>query len=191
MRQRPLARRGAVDQRDNHRTDKSTITLRQTTYIKKVLSRLKMLDGRPVSISMVPGIGNTLEPSKDQADAETITWYQPVVGSLMWPAIHTRPDISYAVGVLRRYCSNPSPLHCKYLQHTMRYLVGTLDLGLVFRKNSDNDLIGYSDSDYAGTKDGRRSTGVYAFMLTGAPILIILNSNQPSQCLPVKPSTWL
>lgn len=150
--------------------DKSTITLRQTTYIKKVLSRFNMLDSRPVSTPMEPGIGNTLTPSEDQADKETITWYQSVVGSLMWPAIHTRPDIAYAVGVLSRYCSNPSSLHCKYLQRIMRYLAGTLDVGLVFRRNTQDDIVGYSDSDYAGTKDGRRSTGAYVFMLAGAPI---------------------
>lgn len=150
--------------------DKSTIILRQTMYIKKVLSQFNMLDSQPVSTPMEPGIGNTLIPSEDQADKKTITWYQLVVGSLMWPAIHTRPDIAYAVGVLSRYCSNPSPLHCKYLQRIMRYLTGTLDVGLVFRRNTQDDIVGYSDSDYAGTKDRRRSTGAYVFMLTGALI---------------------
>lgn len=119
---------------------------------------------------MEPGAGNTLMPSEDQADKETISWYQSVVGSLMWPAIHTRPDIAYAVGVLSRYCSNPGPFHCKYLQRVIRYLLGTLDVGLVFRKDTEDDIVGYSDSDYAGTKDGRKSTGAYTFMLVGALI---------------------
>lgn len=109
-------------------------------------------------------------PSEDQADKETISWYQSVVGSLMWPAIHTRPDIAYAVGVLSRYCSNPGPFHCKYLQRVMRYLLGTLDIGLVFRKDTEDDIVGNSDSDYAGTKDERKSTGAYTFMLVGALI---------------------
>ncbi len=150
--------------------DKSIITLRQSTYLKKVLGRFNMLHSRPISTPMDPGTGNTLKPSEDQADKETITWYQSVVGSLMWPAIHTRPDIAYAVGVLSRYCSNPSPLHCKYLQRVMRYLAGTLDIGLVFRRDTEDDIVGYSDADYAGTKDGRRSTGAYTIMLAGAPI---------------------
>ena len=80
---------------------------------------------------MDSGIRNTLKPSEDQADKKTITWYKSVVGSLMWPAIYIRPDISYAVGVLSRYCSNPSLFYCKYLQRVMCYLVGTLDVGLV------------------------------------------------------------
>ena len=49
----------------------------------------------------------------------------------------------------------------------MRYLAGTLDLALVFRRDTEDDVVGYSDSDYAGTKDGRRSTGAYTFLLAG------------------------
>ena len=85
-------------------------------------------------------------------------------------SMHTRPDIAYAVGVLSRYCSNPGPLHCKYLQRIMRYISSTLNTGLVFRKDTEDDIVGYSDSDYAGTKDGRKSTGAYTFLLAGAPI---------------------
>ena len=152
-------------------TDRTTVSLRQTTYLKKVLSRFNMLDSRPISTPMDQGAGNTLMPSEDQADKDTITWYQSVVGSLMWPAMHTRPDIAYSVGVLSRYCSNPSPLHCKYLQRIMRYVAGTLDLGLVFKRHdTEDDIVGYSDADYAGTKDGRRSTGAYTFLLAGGPI---------------------
>lgn len=88
----------------------------------------------------------------------------------MWPAMYTRSDIAYSVRVLSRYCSNPSPLHCKYFQQIMRYLTGTLDLAFVFKQDTKNDLVRYSDSDYAGTKDGKRSTGAYTFMLAGGPI---------------------
>ena len=52
----------------------------------------------------------------------------------------------------------------------MRYISSTLNAGLVFRKDTEDDIVGYSDSDYAGTKDGRKSTGAYTFLLAGAPI---------------------
>ena len=129
-----------------------------------------MIDCRPISTPMDPGAGNTLMPSEDQADKKTITWYQSVVGLLMWPAMHTRPDIAYAVGVLSRYCLNPGPLYCKYLQRIMRYISSTLNEGLVFRRDTEDDIVGNSDSDYAGTKDGRKSTGAYTFLLAVAPI---------------------
>lgn len=151
-------------------SDKSEITLRQTTYLKKVLERFHLQDCKPVSTPMEPGIGNLLLPSEEQADKETIKWYQSIVGSLMWPAIHTRPDLAYSVGVLSRYCSNPGKLHCNLLQRVLRYVAGTLNLGLVFRKDSEDDIVGYSDSDYAGLIDGRKSTGAYVFMFAGGPI---------------------
>ena len=150
--------------------DRSTIALRQTTYLKKTLERFNMANCKPISTPMEPGIGNILMPSEDQADKETISWYQSLVGSLMWPAMHTRPNIAYAMGVLSRYCSNPGADHCSHLQRVLRYISGTLTRGLIFRRDSDEDITGYSDSDFAGLKDGRRSTGGYVFMLAGAPI---------------------
>ncbi len=95
-----------------------------------------MQDCRPISTPMEPGMGNLLLPSTKEADKKIVTWYQSVVGSLMWSAIHTRPDLAYSVGVLSRYCSNPGKLYCDLIQRVLRYVAGTLDLGLVFQKDS-------------------------------------------------------
>ncbi len=51
-----------------------------------------------------------------------------------------------------------------------RYLAGTLELGITFKSNVTDELVGYTDSDWAGLKDGRRSTGGYAFLLSGGPV---------------------
>ena len=99
-----------------------------------------------------------------------IKWYQSAIGSLMWPAVHTRPDISYSVGVLSRYCANPGPIHCNLVYQIFRYLAGTLELGINFRSDSADELVGYTDSGWAGLKDGRRSTGGYTFLLSGGPV---------------------
>ncbi len=77
----------------------------------KILKRFQMSDCKPVSIPMNQGVANSL-PSESQADKVTIMWYQSAIGSLMWPVVHARPDISYSVGVLSRYCTNPGPIHC-------------------------------------------------------------------------------
>ncbi len=146
------------------------ISLRQTTYIKKILERFQMTDCKPSSIAMNPGVANSLLPSEHQADRTTIKWYQSAIGSLMWPAVHTRPDISYSVGVLSRYCANPGPIYCNLEMQIFRYLAGTLELGITFKSNITDELIGYTDSDWAGLKDGRRSTGGYAFLFSGGPV---------------------
>ena len=146
------------------------ISLRQTTYLKKILERFQMADCKPASVPMNPGVANSLLPSDQQADRATIKWYQSAIGSLMWPAVHTPPDISYSVGVFSRYCANPGPIHCNLVVQIFWYLAGTLELGITFRSDIADELIGYTDSDWAGLKDGRRSTGGYAFLLSGGPV---------------------
>ncbi len=88
----------------------------------------------------------------------------------MWPAVHIHPDIAYSVGVLIRYCSNPGPMHCNLVILIFRYLSRTLDLGITFTSDSEDELVGYTDSDYAGLIDGRKSTGGYIFMLSVGPL---------------------
>ncbi len=146
------------------------ISLRQTVYLKKMLERFQMTDCKPVSVPMNPGVANGLFPSDQQADRATIEWYQSAIGSLLWPAVHTRPDISYSVGVLSRYYANPGSTNCNLLIQIFRYLAGTLELGITFKSDSTDGLVGYTDSDWAGLKDGRRSTGRYTFLLSGGPV---------------------
>ena len=150
--------------------EKSEITFSQIAYLNKVLNRFNMQDCRPVSTPMEPGTGNLLFPSDQQADKETIIWYQSVIGFLMWAAIYIRPDLAYSVGVISRYCSNLEKFHCDLLQHILKYVAGSLLLGIVFRKHSDDELIGYSHSDFAGLVYGQKSTGAYNFLFAGAPI---------------------
>ena len=59
-----------------------------------------MTDCKPVSVSMNPSVANPLSPSDQQADQAIIQWYESAIGYLILPAIYTRPDISYSVGVL-------------------------------------------------------------------------------------------
>ena len=90
----------------------------------------------------------------------------------MWPAVHSRPDLAQAVGVLSRYCSNPGPIHVALVKQVLRYVSGTLNKGLVFDGSADtpNDVVGYTDADFAGTKTGRKFTSGYVFLLAGAAI---------------------
>lgn len=75
------------------------ITLYKNTYFKKIFDRFKMTDYKPVSIPMNPGIGNLLLLYNRNINKETIKWYQSAIGSFIWPAIYTRLDIAYIVGV--------------------------------------------------------------------------------------------
>ena len=96
--------------------------------------------------------------------------YASTVGSLMYAQTCTRLDISFAVGMLGRYQSNPGLDHWKVAKKVMRYLQGTKDYMLTFKRSDNLEVIGYSDSDFVGCVDSRKSTFGYLFMLAGGAI---------------------
>ena len=83
--------------------------------------------------------------------------YQSAVGSLLYLSTGTRPDIAFAVGNVARFSANPTKRHWTGVKRILRYLKGTSDLGLHYSSSVDEDLVGYSDSDWAGDLDDRRS----------------------------------
>ena len=88
--------------------------------------------------------------------------YASAVGSLMYAQVCTRPSIAYIVGMLGRYLSNPGLDHWKAAKQVMRYLQRTKDFMLTYRKSDQLEIIGYSDSNFVGCQDSRRSTsGLY------------------------------
>ena len=96
--------------------------------------------------------------------------YASAVGSLMYAQTCTRPDISFAVGMLGRYQSNPGMEHWKAAKKVMRYLQGTKDHMLTYRRSNQLEVIGYSDSDFGGCLDSRKSTSGFVFLLASGAI---------------------
>lgn len=95
--------------------------------------------------------------------------YRSIVGSLRYLA-HTRPDISYVVGVISRFIDRPTVKHQQALKHISRYVKGTINYGLIYAsagKEDGQDLCGYSDSDLAGDVTDRPSTGGMCFYFNG------------------------
>ncbi len=146
------------------------IFLRKTVYLKKIRERFQMTDCKPVSDLMNPSVANSPLPSDQQADWATIKCYQSAIVFLIWPAVHTRPSISYSVGVPNQYFANPGLIYCNLVTPISRYLAGTLELGITFRSDATDELVAYTDSDWAGLKDGQKSTGRYAFLLCWGPV---------------------
>ena len=96
--------------------------------------------------------------------------YASTVGSLMYAQVCTRSDIAYIVGMLGRYLSNPGMDHWKKAKRVMRYLQRTKDYILTYRISNHLEIVGYSDSNFAGCLDSRRSTSGYIFMLVGGAV---------------------
>ncbi|XP_062074786.1 secreted RxLR effector protein 161-like [Humulus lupulus] len=94
--------------------------------------------------------------------------YSNAVGSIMYLMVCTRPDLAYAISVLSKYMANPGKEHWEAMKWVFRYLLGSTETGLKFTKKLNCTLIeGYSDADYAGDKDNRKSTSAYFFLVEG------------------------
>lgn len=99
--------------------------------------------------------------------------YMSIVGSLLYVSVITRPDITYAVQALGRHMQSCGNEHMIAAKRVLRYLQGTKDLGLVYEAGetgSDNGIgqpcvVGFSDADWGGDLDTRRSTTGYLFMI--------------------------
>jgi len=94
--------------------------------------------------------------------------YAYVIGTIMYSMISTRPDLAYSISLLSRFMSNPRKIHWETLKYVLKYINGSLNIGLNFKKRGDTlDLVGYLDSDFAGDRDTRKSTTTYFFTLSG------------------------
>ncbi|XP_073098862.1 secreted RxLR effector protein 161-like [Elaeis guineensis] len=93
--------------------------------------------------------------------------YASIVGSLMYAQTCTRPNISFAIGILERYQSNPGLDHWKDAKKILRYLQETKDHMLTYKTSDHLEVIRYSDSDFFGCVDTRKSTFDYLFLLAG------------------------
>ena len=156
-----------------HDRSQGLLGLSQKTYINKILERFKM---EKCSAGKVPiqkgdkfGLYQCPKNELEKEEMNNIS-YASIVGSLMYAQTCTRPDISFAVGMLGRYQSNPGIEHWKAAKKVLRYLQGTKDHMLTYRRSNYLETVGYSDSDYAGCCDTRKSTCGYVYLLAGGAI---------------------
>ncbi|XP_038889348.1 secreted RxLR effector protein 161-like [Benincasa hispida] len=97
------------------------------------------------------------------------TLYKQILGILMY-LIATRPNIMYVVNLISRFMESPTELHLLAAKRILRYLKGTLSLGILYQKGEKLNLVGFSDSDYVGDLNVRKSTSGYVFMLCSGAI---------------------
>ncbi|KAK1626703.1 hypothetical protein QYE76_001018 [Lolium multiflorum] len=123
--------------------NESGITLTQSHYVEKILSRFGYIDSKSSPTPYDPSV--TLR--KNRRIAIDQLRYSQIVGSLMYLASATRPDISFAVSKLSRFMSNPGTDHWHALDRVMRYLCGTMSYGIHY-SGHPAVLEGYSDSNW-------------------------------------------
>ena len=144
------------------------IFVHQSAYISKVLKRFYMDNAHPLSTPMVVrSLDVNKDPFRPRMDDEELLGpevpYLSVIGALMYLASHTRPDISFSVNLLARYSSCPTRRHWNGVKHILRYLRGTMDMGLYYTNVPKAELIGYADAGYMSDPHNARSKTGYLF----------------------------
>lgn len=139
--------------------------LSQRDTITRLLENYNMSDAKSVA---TPAVG-------EQLDSETTVLqnfpYRELLGSLLYISSKTRPDIAYAVNRCSRNVENPTHEDVVAVKRILRYLKGTVDLGIEFGSDTPvEQLIGYCDSDYAGDPQTRKSTTGYIIYGCGGPV---------------------
>jgi hypothetical protein len=158
-----------------------TTKITQSAYTKKILENFLPREGSKWSARGTPSApGVQLSKDMEALTPEEKTFmadkpFRSAIGALMYLMIGTRPDIAFAVCACARYMHNPGEKHWEAVKHIFRYLSGTSDLGLEYNCNSNapersTALLGYSDSDWGGNQDTRRSTTGYIFFVYGCPV---------------------
>ena len=115
-------------------------------------------------------VGSKLETTTDEDEYADQQQYQSAIGSLMYLTVSTRLDIAYAVGNLAKFSSKPSTKHWTALKRVLLYLKGTIKLGILYSQKSSGECVGYSDADWAGDINDRKSTSGYIFQISGAAV---------------------
>ncbi|KAE8681376.1 hypothetical protein F3Y22_tig00111330pilonHSYRG00435 [Hibiscus syriacus] len=140
---------------------KDGIFISQESYAKEILKKFKMENCNPISTPTEYGIKMSKHEEGESIDP---TFFKSLVGSLPYRTC-TRPNILHAVGLVSRYMESPTTTHFKAAKRILRYLKGTIDFGLFYLVSNDYKLVGYSDSDWGGDIDNRRSTTGFVFFM--------------------------
>ena len=144
------------------------IRLHQRRYINSILKRFGMENCKPVATPLPPKAKFSRD-NDEPLDTEERASYKSLVGTLIYLIVYYKPDLAYAISVLSKYLDKPTREHLRAAKHVLRYLNGTTDLGLVYKRRNTG-LIGYTDADWAGDLDDRRSTSGYVFTLNNTAI---------------------
>jgi hypothetical protein len=146
------------------------ITMGQSAYAIKLVDRSGMSGCNSCAAPLEPRLKLS---KKSDTPLVNATEYRSLVGSLRY-LVNTRPDIAYAVGFVGRFLEQPHEEHIAAVKHILRYVAGTLGHGLFYRRKQEGGdggcLIGFSDSDFAGDVDDRKSTTGVLYYLGHSPI---------------------
>eukprot|EP00253_Pinus_taeda_P004608 PITA_04608 len=145
---------------------KEGIFLSQSKYACDILCFFHMEDCKPAPSPFQSGVKLSVNCTSHEVDA---TLYRQLVGKLLY-LTHTRPNLSFVVGLVARFMQTPHESNWKEAKRILRYVRGTVQFGIHYSAEASPLLVGFTDSDWAGDPDDRKSTARYVFTPGSGPI---------------------
>jgi hypothetical protein len=148
------------------KTVDGVIYVDQETYIRNKLVEFQMDECRPL---VVPEVIEKRNEEGGELSGEDINKYRKIVGSLIYAATSTRPDISHAVHMLSRHMKEPKECDLVSAKRVLRYLKGAANMSLVYNNDGGGTtkVEAYTDSDLGGDKKDSKSTTGYCVYMNG------------------------
>ena len=139
-------------------------------YFDALLDKFDMANCNPAKTPLPPGFAPVVATDDDFAAARHLD-YPQIVGSVLYAATITRPDLAHTASLLSRFISKWSLAHYAAAKHLLRYIRATSDLCLTFDAEAGKRLVlGFADADWGGCLDTRRSTTGYLFKVFGGVV---------------------
>ena len=147
------------------------IKMDQHLYISTMIKEFDLANTHSAPTPMEVTASLTAGGAVDAAGGNRVfPKYRPLVGSLNYAAVVSRPDIADAVGQVARFLAAPTQAHWTAAQRILRYLKGTLDMGVVYHRDKPTNPEAWSDASFQRCVDTRRSTTGLVIMMAGGPV---------------------
>ncbi|KAE9092695.1 hypothetical protein PF010_g17754 [Phytophthora fragariae] len=154
--------------------ERRTLGTSQKACIESIIKKFGQENAKPCLTQLEPD-GHLTKADEPQTEEDKskmkLKPYRTLVGSLVYLACGTRPDISVAVAKISRFLENPGEKHWDAGMKVVRYLLKTKDVGIVHDGLLGTQLEAYSDADWAGNRDERRSVSGMLMISCGAPVV--------------------
>ena len=156
----------------------SGIYINQAKYARNLVKRFGLDKAAHARTPMAANAKLTSDPSGESVD---VTLYRSMIECLLYLTV-SRPNIAFSIGVCSRFQSNPKVSHLNTVKRIIKYVGGTCDYGLFYSKESYLSLANFSDSDWAGNADNRKSITGGCFYV-GANLVAWMSKRQTSVSL--------
>lgn len=139
----------------------SSIFISQSKYAKALLDRFRMTNCKISSTPMENGLKFSTQTDSKEVNESTC---RELVRSLIY-LTNIRPDLCFAISYISRFMTAPKVEHWTAAKRVLRYVKRKLDFGILYNKSKESRLSGYTDSNWAGSVDDRKSTSIYVITL--------------------------